>query len=85
MKIAFSANILIYIRGHSGPENFKKSRPKKLVKSIKSISLIFLNIFHENLVSKVFSFKLFPSSKIDFWPFLIEIAKKWILVEIFFS
>ena len=39
---------------HSGPENFKV-----LVKSI---------FFSRNCISG--SFKLFPSSKIDFWPFL---------------
>ena len=33
---------------HGGPENMKKSRPKKLVKSNKSISRnIFLHIFHK--------------------------------------
>ena len=32
----------------AGPENLKKSRPKKLVKSNKSISWIFFNVFDEN-------------------------------------
>ena len=37
---------------HSGPENLKKSRPKKGVKSNKSISRnLFFNILHENYVN----------------------------------
>ena len=43
---------------HSGPEKFKKVEVKKLVKSNKS---------KKNL-GAVLNF--FPSSKIDFWPFL---------------
>ena len=46
----------------AGPENFKKSRQKKLVKSNTSI------IFREIAFLAVLN--LFPSSKIDFWPFL---------------
>ena len=44
---------------HSGPENLKKSRQK--------------NSWNQKIISWncIFgSFKLFPSSKIDFWPFL---------------
>ena len=37
---------IYYQTYHSGPENFKKSRPKKLVKSNKSISQFFLTKFH---------------------------------------
>ena len=46
-----------------GPENLKRSRQKKLVKSNKSISQ---KKFHGKY--SVLSF--FPVQKIDFWPFL---------------
>ena len=48
---------------HSGPENLKKCRQKK-----NSRNQINQNIFLWNCISG--SFKLFPSSKIDFWSFL---------------
>ena len=45
--------VVLLGKKHSGPENLKNARPKKLGKSNKSISRNFyLNIFHEN---KVFS------------------------------
>ena len=47
---------------HSGPENLKKSRQKNLWNQINQI------FFTWNCI--LGSFKLFPSSKIDFWPFL---------------
>ena len=31
-----STNYIIFLHGHNGPENLKKSRPKKFVKSKKS-------------------------------------------------
>ena len=44
---------IYYQTYHSGPENFKKSRPKKLVKSNKSISQTnFLTKFHFLQVQK---------------------------------
>ena len=46
---------------HSGPENLKKVQTKKIVKSNKTI-------FSWNCIFG--SFKLFPSSKMDFWQFL---------------
>ena len=53
-----------------GPKNLKKSGPKKLMKSNKSISRKKkLNIFHENCIFDSFK-NYFPSSKIDFWRFL---------------
>ena len=51
---------------HSGPENLKKSR-QKFVKSDKSMIFLWNCIFG--------SFKLFPSSKIDFWP-ILKLQKK---------
>ena len=47
---------------HSGPENLKKSRQKKLMKSNK------LFFFHEIAFLAVLNF--LPNSKIAFWPFL---------------
>ena len=63
---------------HSGSENLKKSRQKtcetKIIKKVYSWNCIFG------------SFKLFPSSKIDFWPFLklqkMEFGEKNCLREI---
>ena len=49
---------------HSGPENSKKSRQKKIMKSNKSKIVLWNCIFG--------SFKLFPSSKSDFWPFWLK-------------
>ena len=69
------------IRLHSRPENFKKSRPKKLVKSNRKI-----NFFSWNCISS--SFKLFPSSKNDFWPFLklqkMEFGQKIFFVKLIY-
>ena len=63
---------------HSGPEKLKKSRQKKLVKSNKSI------FFRE--IAFLAIFKLFLSSKIDFWPFLklqkMEFGQKFFFREI---
>ena len=56
-----------FLDPHSGPENLKKVQAKKLLKSNKSIFFSWNCIFG--------SFKLFPSSKIDFWPFLK--LQKW--------
>ena len=47
---------------HNGPENFKKSRQKNSSNQMNQKS------FPWNCISG--SFKLFPSPKIDFWPFL---------------
>ena len=69
------------------PENLKKYRPKQLVKRNKSISRKNFLIFSIKIRKKitkncilVWSFKLFPSSKIDVWPFLksqkMEFAQK---------
>ena len=60
-------------RKHSRPENLKKVQAKILVKSNKS-----KNFFSWNCIFG--SFKLFPSSKIDFWPFL-KLQQKWNLVK----
>ena len=51
-----------YVLGFRGPENLKKSRQKN------SWNQINQNVFTWNCISG--SFKLFLSSKIDFWPFL---------------
>ena len=45
---------------HSGPENLKKSRPKKLVKSHKSIS-------RKNFLAKFHFFQFQKWPKINFW------------------
>ena len=60
---------------HSGPENLKKCRQKN------SWNQINHNFFSLNCIFG--GFKLFPSSKIDFWPFL-KLQKKWNLVKKFF-
>ena len=52
--------MLFEIFSHSGPENLKKSRQKNSKNQEKK--------FTWNCIFG--SFKLFPSSKIDFWPFL---------------
>ena len=58
--VQFFSNL---VRGASlQARNFKKVQANKLVKSNKS------NFFMWNCIYG--SFKLFPSSKIDFWPFL---------------
>ena len=55
---------------HSGPENFKKSRQKKILKSNKSI------FFRKIAFLAILNF--FSSSKIDFWPFLkLQINGIW--------
>ena len=56
---------------HSGPENLKKSRQKN------SWNQINRTFFPWNCIFG--SFKLFPSSKIDFWPFLK--LQKWNLAK----
>ena len=61
---------------HRGPENLKKSRQKKLVKSNKSKKFFTWNCIFG-------SFKLFPSSKIDFFGHFWN-NKKWILVKFVF-
>ena len=65
----------IFMPRHSGPENLKKSRPKKLVKSNKSISRkifspkssIAKQIFHEIAFLAVLNF--FPVQKLIFGHF----------------
>ena len=52
-----------FLKVSGRPENLKKSRQKKLVKSNKS-----KKFFREIAFLAVLNF--FPSSKIDFWPFL---------------
>ena len=59
---------------HSGPENLKKSRQ---INSRNQIN----QIFSWNCISG--SFKLFPSSKIDFWPFLKFAINKFFVKLIF--
>ena len=46
--------------GHSGPENLKKSRPKKLVKSNKSIS-------RKKIFSQIPFFAISKMTKNQFW------------------
>ena len=59
---------------HSGPENLKKSRQKNSWNQINKKNFF----FSWNCISG--SFKLFPSSKIEFWPFLklqkMEVGQK---------
>ena len=61
---------------HSGPENLKKSRQKNSWNKKNPWNCIFG------------SFKLFPSSKIDFWPFLksqkMEFGQKKIFVKLIY-
>ena len=59
MISVFVCLVFEYLTDHSRPENLRKSRQKKLVKSI---------YFSCNCISD--GYKLFPSSKIDFWSFL---------------
>ena len=42
-KVMGMTHVNAYLLDHSRPENFKKSRPKQLMKSNKSISRIFFN------------------------------------------
>ena len=53
----------IFLRHHSGSEDYKKSRHKKSWNQIKQNSFPWNFIFGSFL-------KHFPSSKIEFWPFL---------------
>jgi len=57
-------------------QKIKKVRTKKLIKSNKSIS--------QKYFFGIFSFKLFLSSKIDFWLFLKLQKMDFIVKKIFF-
>ena len=66
-KFWFGPSVHCRVRGTQWARKYSKVHAKKLVKSNKS------NIFSWNCIFG--SFKLFPSSKIDFWPFL-KLQKK---------